>query len=380
MTEVTWRAGGGGQIVRTFWHGPPLDPYRLLCLRSFVAQGHRVELFTYSEGLSLPDWIVQRNANDIWPTDRVLRYQSGAGLGNPALHANLFRLALLQRLGGWWIDADVILLRPDLPDDVYFFAREDEPYFNNAVIKFPPRHALLAEAIEYCRAIGETAIWSQTGSRLLTDLVRKYDLTRYGRPGEATCPVPWFDIEALFDPGRCVEVRQRSAKSVFLHLCKQMWHRSGIPSQLAPPQGSFLDELIAELDLGVRFPGRMDFAGVRERFGRTMRAELMQRTVSLEMTLDERTGRLLAVEQTLGERNQRIASLEAALAERDGRLSAIEATLAERDGRLSALEASSAGGRDAIGGRRFAKGWWQLYRNKGLKALVSSITPSLRDR
>lgn len=29
-------------IIRTFWHGPPLGPYEELCLRSYVKQGHRV--------------------------------------------------------------------------------------------------------------------------------------------------------------------------------------------------------------------------------------------------------------------------------------------------------------------------------------------------
>ncbi len=312
MTDTN-RLAGGGQIVRSFWHGPPLSLYRLLCLRSFVAQGHRVELFTYGEDVVVPGWIVRRDANEIWPADRVLRYQSGGGPGSPALHANLFRYALLQRLGGWWIDADVILLRPDLPTDVYFFIRDDDAYFNNAIMKFPPGHALLAEAIEYCREIAETAVWGQTGPRLLTELVRKYDLTRYGRSADATCPMPWWDVEALFDPRRRDEVRERSANSVFLHLGDSMWRRSGIPNQLAPPRGSFLDQLIAGLDLDVRFSGQMDFAAVSNGFGRIIRVELIRRLASLEMTLEERSNRLLAVERTLDERTNRLLAVERTL-------------------------------------------------------------------
>jgi hypothetical protein len=40
-------SSGEGQIFRTFWHGAPLSQYQVLCLRSFVARGHRVELFSY---------------------------------------------------------------------------------------------------------------------------------------------------------------------------------------------------------------------------------------------------------------------------------------------------------------------------------------------
>ena len=238
MTDKN-RRPDGGLTVRTFWHGPPLDPCRLLCLRSFVALGYRVELFAYDPDLAIPDGIVRRDANEIWPTDQVLRYRIGEGRGSPALHANLFRLALLQRLGGWWVDADVILLRPDLPDDAYFFSREDDPSLNNAIMKFPAGHPLLAEAIEYCRAVGETAIWGQTGPRLLTELVGKYGLTAHVRPGDSTRPVHWWDVEALFDPRRRDEVRERSANAVFLHLCMEMWRPTACPTTSPRPKGRF---------------------------------------------------------------------------------------------------------------------------------------------
>ena len=35
---------------------------------------------------------------------------------SPALHANHFRYALLERLGGWWIDTDVVLVAASRPD------------------------------------------------------------------------------------------------------------------------------------------------------------------------------------------------------------------------------------------------------------------------
>jgi len=41
------------QTFRGFWHGSPLGPYQLLCLHSFVAHGHRVEVFTYDRDLAV---------------------------------------------------------------------------------------------------------------------------------------------------------------------------------------------------------------------------------------------------------------------------------------------------------------------------------------
>ena len=60
--------------------------------------------------------------NEIWPTDHVLTYRNDISRGGFALHANLFRYAMLHRLGGWWIDQDVILLRQELPAQDIFFS------------------------------------------------------------------------------------------------------------------------------------------------------------------------------------------------------------------------------------------------------------------
>ena len=110
------------ETVRFFWHGSPLGPYQLLGMRSFVDRGHSVELFTYDPTIAVPEWIVRRDANEIWPTDHILTYQDENSRGSFALHANLFRYAMLHRLGGWWIDQDVILLRHELPAQDIFFS------------------------------------------------------------------------------------------------------------------------------------------------------------------------------------------------------------------------------------------------------------------
>ncbi len=206
---------GRMETVRTFWHGSPLSPYHLFCLHSFVSRGHRIELFSYEPALVVPSWIALRDAAEILPSERVLRYQSGPGKGSPALHANLFRYCMLERLGGWWIDADVVLLRPQLPADEYFFAREGH-YFSNAILKFPAGHPLMADAAERSRAIAETAIWAQTGPVLLTELIEKYDLSKNGASKDTCYPILCDEIEALFDPARCSEVKRRCGGAIFI--------------------------------------------------------------------------------------------------------------------------------------------------------------------
>lgn len=243
--------------VRSFWHGPSLNPYLLLCLRSFVRQGCRVEVFTYAPDPGFPEWIVARDAMEIVPAQSVRVYRTGEAPGSPSLHSNLFRLAMLERLGGWWIDTDIVLLRGPLPSAPYHFAVEND-HFANSVMKFPKGHPLLAEGAEHVRKASADVAWGVTGPDLLTTLVHRHKLAGWAVAPEQGCPFLWSDVPAFFDPAQTDEMVARSGKSNFMHLYWQIWRRIGIPEDLGPPAGSFLDLMFRESDLDVRFAARID--------------------------------------------------------------------------------------------------------------------------
>lgn len=102
----------------------------------------------------------------------MLAYQHDLGRGSFALHANLFRYAMMYELGGWWIDLDVVLLRPDLPQEEIFFAIEssDPVRATFSVLKMPAGHPALAEALERCVRVGEDPMYGETGPDLFTEL------------------------------------------------------------------------------------------------------------------------------------------------------------------------------------------------------------------
>ncbi len=269
-TARCWETASRRETVRGFWHGSPLGPYQLLCLRSFVDRGHRVEIYTYDDTISAPEWIVRQDAREILPTDHVLHYNTGFGRGSPALHANLFRYALLERLGGWWIDLDVLLLSDDLPEAPYFFAVAADPYttLNCSVMKFPAGDPLLRDAVDNCNGVAEeAAVWGQTGPLLLTSLVDRHALRGFAQPAHSAYPLPWQDMSALFDPARCEAIGQRIQGAIFLHMFNEIWRGSGIPRELGPPAGSFLSECFQRHDFGYRFRDRMNFEDVARWIG-----------------------------------------------------------------------------------------------------------------
>ncbi len=255
-TEPPPEADAVRTVVRSFWHGAPLNAYLLLCLRSFVRAACTVEIFTYGRAMRFPDWIVQREAADILPAKEVLIYRNGPGHGSPALHSNLFRFTMLDQLGGWWIDTDVALARGPLPTTPYFFAHE-EGHFGNSVLKFPRGHKLLAEGAQKCRQLGANARWGAAGPMLFTALVRRHGLTGLAQPAVNASPFVWSDVDALFDPRRGAEMMQRSSTAIFMHLCWETWRRAGVPDDLGPPEGSFLDLQFRASDLDIRFPARI---------------------------------------------------------------------------------------------------------------------------
>jgi hypothetical protein len=250
MSVTSARSGvepmSGSETVRFFWHGRPLGPYQLMGMRSFVDRGHRVELFTYDPAIAVPEWIVRRDANEIWPTDRILAYRNDDRSGSFALHANLFRYAMLHRLGGWWIDQDVVLLREALPAQDIFFSLEtvDPMTATNSVMKFPAGHPALAECVARCVAAGESALYGETAVVLFTEIVAKYRLAHQARTPDASYPLSACDVPAMFDPDQCERLHARCGNATFVHLFHEKWRRARIPDDLGPPAKSFVDDLL----------------------------------------------------------------------------------------------------------------------------------------
>jgi hypothetical protein len=252
------------ETVRGFWHGSPLGPYQLMAMRSFVDHGHRVELFTYDPGIAVPDWIVRRDANEVWPTSHILIYRNGLARGSFALHANLFRYAMLHQLGGWWVDLDVILLRHELPrQDIFFSLETHDPIkATTSVLKFPAGHPALSESLARCIAAGEAPLYGETAVDLFTEMVAKHQLGCHGKAMQETYPLSALDVPAMFDPAQRDQLHARCAKSTFVHLFNETWRRAGIPSYLGPPAGSFIDDMLRSRGFEAPLP-RMEIDHVR---------------------------------------------------------------------------------------------------------------------
>jgi len=247
--------------VRCFWFGEALSPIEHLCLKSLLAHGHRVQLYTYDEVANVPRGCKVHDAATVVGRDELFLYQDSTHSGSPAGFSNIFRYTLLDREGGWWVDTDVLCLSSKLPDSGYVFARQDDDFYNPAIMRAPAGSPLIREALERAKRIvadrGGDIEFGSIGPHLLTEVVRDLGLAHEATDTARLYPIPYWEALSTCDPRRRAEVEIRVRDSAFLHLWTEMFRYWGVPKTARPPKASYLAELYERYD--VPFPAPTEF-------------------------------------------------------------------------------------------------------------------------
>ena len=135
--------------VVTFWHGP-LDALRLTCLRSQVAAGHRVTVYSFDPLPGLPDGVGNAEAEAILPhafSERLRPPQSDGSWRDWTVlqFSDFFRMRLMAEGAGLWLDADVLLLKPvEIDATKPYFAWERPRQLGNSVLYLPSDDPIVA--------------------------------------------------------------------------------------------------------------------------------------------------------------------------------------------------------------------------------------------
>lgn len=206
------------ETVRTLWIGEELPAIAECCLNSFAANGHPVEVYSYTP-LKTSSQLKICDANNIIPESGIFYYPNGS----PAAFSNYFRYLLLQKLGAWWVDTDVFCLKP-LPDDTPLsFGKQDQTTINTAVLKIRPDHPILSQLISICENPNQflpwdtpkkrwkklrrrflhgnkrgNLKWGETGPSLLTRLTAENQLSEYALPENSYYPIAPLAWKKLF--------------------------------------------------------------------------------------------------------------------------------------------------------------------------------------
>ena len=128
--------------VVTFWHGP-LDGLRLTCLRSQVAVGHKVTVYSFDPLPGLPDGVGNAEAEAILPhsfSERLRPPEPDGSWRDWTIlqFSDFFRMRLMAERAGLWLDADVLLLKPiEIDPAKPYFAWERRRQLGNSVLYLP---------------------------------------------------------------------------------------------------------------------------------------------------------------------------------------------------------------------------------------------------
>jgi hypothetical protein len=265
-------SGKGPIALNSLWVGPELGYLEQLCLRSALAAGHSVRLFSYTprDISGVPEGVDVRDAAEIAPKEDML-FPSGSGF--EALASDFWRYRMLGKGLGAWVDMDLIFLRPLDLDDSFIFGWQDSETVNNAVLAAPSDSEFVADLIELPKpnrrppwfgpkrtlqfwlkrltqgdiALGDMP-WGTYGPELVTYLVRKHRLERFVQAPDVFYPIPWPDAPILYEPAdRAAALVTKDTRAI------HMWHgRLGELAANPPPVGSFIAQMCERFGVEVR--------------------------------------------------------------------------------------------------------------------------------
>lgn len=136
--------------IVSFWRGP-LDRLRQTCLRSQLAAGHKVTVYSFDPLPGLPEGVGNADAEAVLPyrfSERLRPPQpDGSWRDWTTLQfSDFFRIKLMAQGAGVWLDADVLLLRPiEIDPGNPYFAWERPRQLGNSVLYLPPDDPIVTE-------------------------------------------------------------------------------------------------------------------------------------------------------------------------------------------------------------------------------------------
>ncbi|MBD2297299.1 glycosyltransferase [Nostoc sp. FACHB-190] len=190
------------KIIQGLWIGGELSTMEQLSIASFIKSGHEYHLYIYNDVQNIPKDTVIKDGNEILPSEMIFTYQSGWGKGSYAGFADLFRYHLLRKRGGWWVDTDVICLKPfDFESDSVISSSYEGKWgtvANTCVLKLPENDYLANSLCEISQQkdLGNIA-YGDIGPLLLQKLVSELDYKKHLVSHEAFCPITWRAVNKI---------------------------------------------------------------------------------------------------------------------------------------------------------------------------------------
>lgn len=251
--------------IQSLWIGRQLSKVEQLCIQSFIDHGHQFHLYTYEEVENVPKKTTVIDARTIVAENAIFSFADGFAKGSYAGFADLFRLLLIQKKGGWWVDMDVICLNPfDLQQELVICSSFEGEYgsqVNNCIFKAPPYSPFLTHCInEVYKTDIKNMGFGDAGPFLFQRVVKELCLEEEVVPYYYFNPIFWRYINDLVlgmmgPVGKIKEIvrpllkpptmpgRRIRRDSYAVHFWNEIWRAHGLDKNAVYSYSSLFEKL-----------------------------------------------------------------------------------------------------------------------------------------
>ncbi|RZK39273.1 MAG: hypothetical protein EOO90_19345 [Pedobacter sp.] len=182
--------------VQSLWIGSQLSNVERLCIQSFLDCGHAFHLYTYEKINNAPIGTTILDARSILPEEKIFRYKKGWAKDSVSGFADIFRLEMIKKNGGWWVDMDIICLKKlDFKDDLVFCSSFEPEYgslVNNCIFKAPKDSFFLNYCLQEIEKLDVTTMdFGLAGPFLFQKAIKALKLEKMVRPYDEFNPISW---------------------------------------------------------------------------------------------------------------------------------------------------------------------------------------------
>ena len=221
--------------VQSLWVGNNLSELEILSIKSFQKLGHPFILYTYDKVKGIPKGTIVKDGNKIMKKKDLFKFKTSF-----LPFSDIFRYKMLYEKGGYWVDLDMIALKPLRFRDPYVFSSERTiqkgPYRNRTkteisnigILKAPPKSDFYKELFDRCieeekKGVKENIQFMRT----MREVLEEYGFEKYVKPAKMFCPLDWWHTKDAFYPPCCKEKYDVAGYSVDSVLkkahCVHMW-------------------------------------------------------------------------------------------------------------------------------------------------------------
>jgi len=190
--------------IGSLWVGNKLSNLELLSINSFIMNGHPYHLYVYEEIENLPSGVIIEDANRIIKEKDIFRAPGSNGRpGSLGAFSDYFRFKMMQLDGGYWVDTDIVCIRPFDFQSEYIFAAENthrgEQEATSGVQRFAKNSDALKFCVDYCESFEDKSNinWGDIGPSLVRTTIKNYKLEEYVKDYKVFMPINWWEIAKL---------------------------------------------------------------------------------------------------------------------------------------------------------------------------------------